>query len=59
MHLIYDFRFALDLYKNKLMDVELKFSNPFRFTTSIGYNPRLKVLRFASLIPNILRNDKM
>ena len=56
MHLIYDFRFALDLYKNKLMDVELKFSNPFRFTTSIGYNPRLKVLRYVSLIPNISCN---
>ena len=45
MYLIDDSRFALDLYKNKLMDVELKFSNPFRFTTSIGYNPRLKVFR--------------
>ena len=37
-------RFALDLYKNKLLDVELPFSNPFRFTTTLGYNPRLKSL---------------
>ena len=36
-------RFALDLYKNKLLDVDLPFTNPFRFTTSLGYNPRLKV----------------
>ena len=37
------FRFALDLYKNKLLDVELPFTNPFRFTTTLGYNPRLQV----------------
>ncbi len=36
-------RFALDLYKNKLLDVELPFSNPFKYTTSLGYNPRLSV----------------
>lgn len=38
-------RFALDLYKNKLLDVELPFSNPFKYTTSLGYNPRLHVSR--------------
>ena len=36
-------RFALDLYKNKLLDVELPFTNPFKYTTSLGYNPRLNV----------------
>ena len=36
-------RFALDLYKNKLLDVELPFSNPFKYTTALGYNPRLNV----------------
>ena len=38
-------RFALDLYKNKLLDVELPFTNPFRRTTSVGYNSRTKVTR--------------
>ena len=33
-------RFALDLYKNKLLDLELPFTNPFSFTTMMGYNPR-------------------
>jgi len=37
-------RFALDLYKNKLLDVELPFTNPFRKTTSVGYNARTKEL---------------
>jgi len=37
-------RFALDLYKNKLLDVELPFTNPFRRTTSVGYNSRTKEL---------------
>ena len=41
----YDCRFALDLYKNKLLDVDLPFTNPFRFTTSLGYNPRLNVIQ--------------
>ena len=43
-------RFALDLYKNKLLDVDLPFTNPFRFTTSLGYNPRLKVDRWKMLL---------
>jgi hypothetical protein len=25
------------------LDVELPFTNPFRFTTTLGYNPRLQV----------------
>ena len=45
-------RFALDLYRNKLLDVELPFSNPFSFTTALGYNPRLKVIQllYSSLL---------
>ncbi|XP_066907006.1 uncharacterized protein [Halyomorpha halys] len=38
-------RFALDLYKNLLLeDVNVEFTNPFRKTTMIGYNPRNKEL---------------
>ncbi|EFA07484.2 uncharacterized protein LOC659930 [Tribolium castaneum] len=37
-------RFALDLYNEKLLDVNLAFSNPFRKTTMIGYNHRNKEL---------------
>ncbi|XP_018572198.1 uncharacterized protein LOC108911691 [Anoplophora glabripennis] len=33
-------RFAMDLYKNTLLDVNLAFSNPFRKTTMLGYNPK-------------------
>nr|CAH7752357.1 unnamed protein product [Callosobruchus chinensis] len=33
-------RFAYDLYKNNLLDVNLAFTNPFRKTTMLGYNPR-------------------
>jgi hypothetical protein len=36
-------RLALDLYHSKLLDVNLSFSNPFRKTTSVGYNPKNKV----------------
>jgi hypothetical protein len=36
-------RFALDLYNEKLLDVNLAFSNPFKKTTMIGYNHRNKV----------------
>ena len=44
-------RFALDLYKNKMLEVELPFTNPFKYTTSLGYNPRLNVsfLFFSNL----------
>lgn len=35
-------RFALDLYNNKLLDVSLGFTNPFRRTTMVGYNHRNK-----------------
>ena len=39
------FRFALDLYKNRLItDVEIPFTNPFRKTTMVGYNHRSKVI---------------
>ncbi|KAK6642604.1 hypothetical protein RUM43_004106 [Polyplax serrata] len=37
-------RFALDLYKNILLDVSLAFTNPFRRTTMVGYNHRTKEL---------------
>jgi hypothetical protein len=37
-------RFALDLYNEKLLDVNLAFSNPFKKTTMIGYNHRNKEL---------------
>lgn len=36
-------RFAFDLYNEKLLDVNLAFSNPFKKTTTIGYNHRHKV----------------
>ena len=37
-------RFALDLYKNKLLDLELPFTNPFSYTTMLGYNSRIQVI---------------
>jgi hypothetical protein len=40
--LLFD-RFALDLYKNQLLDVNLPFTNPFRGTTMVGYNHKNKV----------------
>lgn len=36
-------RFALDLYTTKVLDVDLTFTNPFRKTTMLGYNPKAKV----------------
>lgn len=40
-------RLALDLYKNTLLDVNLPFTNPFRKTTMVGYNPKNKVSRLV------------
>lgn len=37
-------RLALDLYTMKLLDVTLSFTNPFRKTTTVGYNHRNKEL---------------
>ncbi|XP_047741615.1 uncharacterized protein LOC108681963 [Hyalella azteca] len=37
-------RFALDLYTHQALDVDLLFSNPFRKTTTLGYNPLAKEL---------------
>lgn len=37
-------RLALDLYKMKLLDVTLSFTNPFRKTTTVGYNHKNKEL---------------
>ncbi|KAK8397870.1 hypothetical protein O3P69_004577 [Scylla paramamosain] len=31
-------RFAFDLYRKRLLDVDLPFNNPFRMTTMLGYN---------------------
>lgn len=36
-------RFAFDLYKRVLLDVNLSFTNPFRSTTMLGYNPKDQV----------------
>ncbi|XP_072398449.1 uncharacterized protein [Diabrotica undecimpunctata] len=33
-------RFAFDLYKNNLLDVNLAIANPFRKTTMLGYNAK-------------------
>lgn len=33
-------RLALDLYREVLLDVNLSFSNPFKKTTTVGYNHR-------------------
>ncbi|XP_064090088.1 uncharacterized protein LOC135204053 [Macrobrachium nipponense] len=35
-------RFALDLYRKTFLDVDLTFTNPFRNTTTLGYNSRMK-----------------
>ena len=37
-------RFALDLYRNTLLDVSLSFTNPFKNTTMVGYNHKSKVM---------------
>ena len=46
-------RFALDLYKNKMLEVELPFTNPFKYTTSLGYNPRINVSMFTIFLLHI------
>lgn len=40
---MFNFRLALDLYKNLPLDVSLQFTNPYHKTTMIGYNSRTKV----------------
>ncbi|ALC49872.1 CG6867, partial [Drosophila busckii] len=32
-------RYMVDLYKGKLLNINLPFSNPFSYTTTVGYNP--------------------
>ncbi|TDG42320.1 hypothetical protein AWZ03_011256 [Drosophila navojoa] len=32
-------RYVVDLYKGKLLNANLPFSNPFSYTTTVGYNP--------------------
>lgn len=36
-------RFALDLYSERLVEVNLDFTNPFESTTMVGYNHRKEV----------------
>lgn len=43
-------RLALDLYRNNVVDdVNLAFTNPFKKTTTVGYNHRTKVSGIRSL----------
>ena len=52
-------RFALDLYKSKLLDIDLPFSNPFSQTTMMTYNPRMQVVIIRttkSLCINVKKN---
>lgn len=37
-------RFGLDLYTQKLLDIDIPFSNPFNDTSTIGYNHNTKEL---------------
>ncbi|KAG8039221.1 hypothetical protein G9C98_003528 [Cotesia typhae] len=39
-----EIRLALDLYRHAILDVHLSFSNPFRKTTMIRYNHKMKEL---------------
>lgn len=39
-----EIKMALDLYKNSVLNVHLVFSNPYRKTTMIRYNPKMKEL---------------
>ncbi|GAB6025431.1 hypothetical protein CHUAL_011177 [Chamberlinius hualienensis] len=36
--------FAYDLYNNRVIDVNIAFSNPFKRNTMIGYNPNKQIL---------------
>lgn len=44
-------RLAFDLYQNKLLEVALPFTNPFRKTTVLAYNHRNRVRYILSLFP--------
>ncbi|XP_077274980.1 uncharacterized protein LOC143904292 isoform X2 [Temnothorax americanus] len=39
-----EIRYALDLYKNTTLDVNLSFTNPYHKTTSVSYNHKTKEL---------------
>lgn len=39
-------RFAFDLYRRELQEVLLTFTNPFKKTTTVGYNHKNKVCYF-------------
>lgn len=42
-------RIAVDLYSPKIINVNLPFSNPFRKTTTVGYNPHLVVSKCTNV----------
>ncbi|CAD7014890.1 unnamed protein product [Ceratitis capitata] len=43
-------RYVVDLYNGKLLNVDLPFSNPFRKTTTVGYNPLTVVSTYGLAI---------
>lgn len=47
-------RLALDLVERKLLDVTLLFTNPFKKTTTVGYNPRDKVNNSVKVLIKII-----
>lgn len=48
-------RLALDLYRNTVVDdVNLAFTNPFKKTTTVGYNHRTKVNEFNDFIYGLI-----
>ncbi|KRT84325.1 hypothetical protein AMK59_2562, partial [Oryctes borbonicus] len=64
-------RFALDLYNNRILDVNLAFTNPFKNTTTVGYNHKNKELytwdrgnqltypvRYNEMSPHLLGKDE-
>lgn len=48
-------RIAVDLYNPKIINVNLPFSNPFRKTTTVGYNPHLVVSKYQIEIYNSIQ----
>lgn len=37
------FRFAIDLYRNRVIDLDIPFTNPYEQITMLSYNPRTQV----------------
>jgi len=44
-------RYVVDLYKGKLLNTNLPFSNPFSHTTTVGYNPLTVVSTYLKYTP--------